>query len=99
MAEYRDLVKKGRERFKKELESILPDVKGAERLSGMRLNSEILQNMYIYIYVYIYVYLHCIISYCCTLLCNVFKKPCSCCITEIMPIKYLKVLFFFVFNE
>lgn len=35
MAEYRDLVKKGKERFKKELESILPDVKSGERLAGM----------------------------------------------------------------
>lgn len=47
MAEYRDLVKKGRERFKKELESILPDVKSGERLSGMHMNSDVIQDTYI----------------------------------------------------
>ena len=31
MAEYRSLVKEGKEKFKKELESILPDVKLGEK--------------------------------------------------------------------
>jgi hypothetical protein len=31
VAEYRDLVKKGREQFQKELESVLPDVKLGEK--------------------------------------------------------------------
>jgi len=42
MAEYRDLVKKGREQFKKELESIMPDVKLGEKkgkLTEEELNS------------------------------------------------------------
>lgn len=45
MAEYRDLVKKGKERFKKELESILPDVKSGERLAGGHLTENELNSL------------------------------------------------------
>jgi MICOS complex subunit MIC60 len=45
LAEYRDLVKKGRERFKKELESILPDVKSGERISGGQLTETELNSL------------------------------------------------------